>query len=166
MDPNEHIEPEVPIPDEIQAETGYDKQEPPAGLIAGLSLATFVALIAVILGVRAYFDYTKQQYEEKVGQAVAEDLKNLRSNEDEALNSYKVLDKDKGVVRIPVRRAMELIAEESAEGKLKYAQKEYPVKSPTAGSGAPTDLTGKPAPAAAVPARASNGNNNNSPAGN
>ena len=37
MDSNEHIEPEVPIPDEIQAETGYDKQEPPAGLIAGLS---------------------------------------------------------------------------------------------------------------------------------
>ena len=53
------------------------------------------------MGVRAYFDYTKQQYEEKVGASVAEDLKNLHSNEDEALNSYKVVDKAKGVVRIP-----------------------------------------------------------------
>ncbi len=166
MDPNEHIEPEVPIQEEIQVETGYDRQEPPAGLIAGLSLSTFLALIAVILGVRAYFDYTKQQYEEKVGQAVAEDLKNLRNNEDEALNSYKVVDKDKGVVRIPIRRAMELIAKESAEGRLKYEQKEYPVKSPTSGGSAPGDVTGKPAPAAAAPVKATNGSNGNSPAGN
>src|SRR5208283_776035 len=159
MESNEHIEPEVPIPDQIQAETGYDKQEPPAGLIAGLSLSTFLALIAVILGVRAYFDYTKQQYEEKVGQAVAEDLKNLHSTEDEALNSYKVLDKDNGVVRIPIRRAMDLIAKESAEGKLKYAQTGYPVKSPTSGGGAPGAATGKPAPAAAVPVKATDGSN-------
>ncbi len=157
MESNEHTDPEVPIPDQIQAETGYDKQEPPAALIAGLSLSTFLALIAVILGVRAYFDYTKQQYEEKVGQAVAEDLKNLHGNEDEALNSYKVVDKNNGVVRIPIRRAMELIAKESAEGKLKYAQKEYPVKSPTSGGSAPGDATGKPAPAAAVPVKAING---------
>ena len=75
------------------------------------------------------------------------------------------MDKAKGVVRIPIRRAMELIAKESAEGKLKYEQKEYPVKSPTAGSGAPGDATGKPAPAAAVPVKAPNGSNSNSPAG-
>ncbi|MGA7415007.1 MAG: hypothetical protein WBW33_31345 [Bryobacteraceae bacterium] len=166
MDPNEHIEPDVPIPDEIQVETGYDKQEPRAGLIAGLTLATVIALIAVIMGVRAYFDYTKQQYEEKVGASVAEDLKNLHSNEDEALNSYKVVDKAQGVVRIPIRRAMELIAKESAEGKLKYEQKSYPVKNPNAGSGPPGDATGKPVPAAANPAKATNGSNSNSPAGN
>jgi len=166
MESNQHNEPEVPIPDVVQAETGYDKQEPRAGLIAGLTLATVIALIAVIMGVRAYFDYTKQQYEEKVGASVAEDLKNLHSDEDEALNSYQVVDKDNGVVRIPIRRAMELVAKESAEGKLKYEQKEYPVKSPTSGGAAPGDTTGKPAPAAAVPVKATNGSNSNSPAGN
>jgi hypothetical protein len=163
MQSNDHIEPEVPVPDEVQAETGYDKQEPRAGLIAGLTLATVVALTAVIVGVRAYFDYTKQQYEEQLSKAVAEDLRNLRYNEDQALNSYKILDKDKGVVRIPIRRAMELVAKESAEGKSKYAQKAYPVKSPTSTLGAPGDATGKPAPAAAVPAKDPNGSSANNP---
>jgi hypothetical protein len=164
MESNEHIEPEVPIPDIVQADTGYDKQEPPAGLIAGLSVATFIALILVILGVRAYFDYTKQQYEEQLSATVAEELRNLHNNEDEALNSYKVVDKANGVVRIPIRRAMELVAKESAEGKLKYAQKEYPVKSATAPSGAPVDASGKPDPAAVVPVKAPNGGNGNNPA--
>ena len=34
------------------------------------------------------------------------------AHEDEILNSYKVLDKDKGRIQIPVARAMELIAQE------------------------------------------------------
>jgi hypothetical protein len=40
-----------------------------------------------------------------------EDLKRMRSQEDQILGSYGWVDKDKGVVRIPIDRAMELLAQ-------------------------------------------------------
>src|SRR6185436_5206769 len=40
-----------------------------------------------------------------------EDLSNLRTREDQALTSYGWVDKNAGVVRIPIDRAMQLIVE-------------------------------------------------------
>ena len=40
-----------------------------------------------------------------------EDLGNLRAHEDQALTSYGWVDKDGGVVRIPIERAMQLVVE-------------------------------------------------------
>ncbi len=39
----------------------------------------------------------------------------IRSNEDEILNSYKLLDSTTGQYRIPVERAIELVAEEAIQ---------------------------------------------------
>lgn len=162
MDHNEEQPPDTPVKEIIQAETGYDKQEPKAGIIAGLTVATFVALIAVILGVQAYFDNAREAQIFREQQApIADDLKNLRNAEDEALNSYKVIDKQNKVVQIPIKRAMELVAKEAAEGKLQYAQKTYPVK--LANAAAPVSGSATPAPAAA-PAVKANGSTNNAPA--
>lgn len=150
--------------DVIQAETGYDKQEPKAGLIAGLTVATFVALIAVILGVQAYYEKVREEqvYREQLA-PVSDNLKNLRNSEDEVLNSYKV-DPKTGVVRIPVKRAMELVAKEAAEGKLQYAQTTYPVKAGNAPApGAPVNGGAVSAPAG-TPAAKENGSTNNAPA--
>jgi hypothetical protein len=41
-----------------------------------------------------------------------EDLESARKEEDEVLNGYGWVDKDKGTVRIPIARAMELIVKE------------------------------------------------------
>jgi hypothetical protein len=155
---------ETPGTDVIQAETGYDKQEPKAGLIAGLTVATFIALIAVILGVQAYFEKVREEqvYKEQLA-PVSDDLKNLRNSEDEVLNSYKVVDKQNGVVQIPVKRAMELIASEAAAGKLQYAQKTYPMKGLNAASGTPIDGGAASGPAEA-PAAKENGNPTQAPA--
>ena len=40
-----------------------------------------------------------------------QDLSNLRAREDALLNSYGWVDKNTGVVRIPIERAMQLIVE-------------------------------------------------------
>lgn len=48
----------------------------------------------------------------KQGEFVPSELQAYRAQEDEILTSYKILDKDKGRYRIPVARAMELIAQE------------------------------------------------------
>ena len=39
------------------------------------------------------------------------DLKTMRAAEDQVLNSYAWMDPEKGVVRIPIERAMDLLAE-------------------------------------------------------
>jgi hypothetical protein len=39
----------------------------------------------------------------------------LRERETEELNSYELLDEEKGIYRIPIKRAMELIVEEESK---------------------------------------------------
>ena len=41
-------------------------------------------------------------------------LRDLRAREDEELHSYRYLDRDKETVRLPIERAMELMASEAA----------------------------------------------------
>lgn len=44
--------------------------------------------------------------------AVGEDLKKLRDHEEQVLNSYTWIDRSKGIVRIPIDRAIDLMVEE------------------------------------------------------
>lgn len=50
----------------------------------------------------------------KQGMFQTTELNEYHAKESEILNSYKVLDKDKGRIRIPIARAMELYAQENA----------------------------------------------------
>jgi hypothetical protein len=44
-------------------------------------------------------------------------LRDLRAGETEILTSYKVIDPQKGVYRVPIARAMELMSEEAFRGQ-------------------------------------------------
>ena len=70
----------------------------------------------------------EQQIYVKELEPVAEDLRNLRAKEDGQLHSYQYIDRARGTVRIPIERAMELLEEEYAEGRLSYPTKPAPVK--------------------------------------
>jgi hypothetical protein len=132
------------VPDMVKTDTDFDRSEPHALLITGFGIASVIGLIIIILGIQAYFDHLREQAEyEKVAVPVSEDLKNLRSQEDEQLNHYKYLDRNTGVIQIPIGRAMELIAQESAARQLKYFQKPTPVKVPGAPSESSATQTGK-----------------------
>lgn len=121
------------VPEIVKTETDFDRSEPHALLIAGFGIASVIGLVVVILGIQAYFDHLREQAEyEKVAVPVSQDLKNLHSQEDEELNHYKYLDRNTGVIQIPISRAMELIAQEAATHKLRYFQKPTPVKVPGA----------------------------------
>ena len=72
------------------------------------------------------------EHNRKINQATYTDVQNMRKAEDAKLSGYQHLDKDKGTVRIPVERAMQLMAEE-AKGA------------------APTAVKPEAKPAAAVP---------------
>ena len=146
--------------DAVKGGVDFDRSEPRALLIASIGIASVLGLTATVLGVQAYFDHLhEQQMYEKVLVPVSQDLKNLRVQEDQELNSYKYIDRDKGIVQIPITRAMELLENEAAEGKLNYFQKPTPVKVPIAAgagpTGAPAAGTNKAAPAAAPQAKGS-----------
>jgi len=60
---------------------------------------------------RPLSDVLRQSSEPLLQAAPAQDLQALRKAEDVVLNEYKWIDKDRGVVRIPIERAIDLVAE-------------------------------------------------------
>jgi hypothetical protein len=95
--------------------------------IVGLGLATVIALaLLVTYGLFHYFysgetrtrplpsplSYSREPTPEpRLSVEPGEELKTLRSEEDAMLKSYGWIDRDKGVVRIPIDRAIEILAE-------------------------------------------------------
>lgn len=113
------------------ADAGFDAEEPNARgifLFIGAMVAMF---IAVVIGVTYYFNhaYEKQEYESLLAPP-SEQLKQLHAREQWELTHYQYLDKSKGQVRIPVARAMELLVQEAASGKLKYPTVDQAPKKP------------------------------------
>ncbi len=75
-----------------------------------------VLLIVIIAGLNELFLANREQeVTDKVLQAESSELRELQAREAEALHSFKMLDQENGVVRIPIDRAMQLVAEEDFE---------------------------------------------------
>ena len=108
---------------------GFDTAEVNARGIAVFLVVTVVMLVVVIVGVQFYFESIhEREYYDKVMVPVADDLRDLHAREDGQLGSFGYINKDTGAVRIPVSRAMELLANEAAEGKLPYPTQDQKVK--------------------------------------
>jgi hypothetical protein len=128
------------------ADTGFDADEPNARGILGFLVATVVLFIAVVVGVTYYYDYVYQREEyEKVLSVTSDELKALHAREDWNLTHYGYLDKAKGEVRLPIARAMELLAVEAAAGKLKYPTADQAPKKPEPATQTAAAAPGAPA---------------------
>jgi hypothetical protein len=115
---------------------GFDRSEPDVRTIAAFGVITVVLLVAVVLGLQFYFDRVlEQQVYVQVLAPESPALNTLHAREDEELHSYRYLDREKGVVRLPIERAMSLLAAEAAQGKLPYSIK--PVPAPPEAQGGP-----------------------------
>jgi hypothetical protein len=73
--------------------------------------AALVVAVAVILGLAAGRDTAMEKAEADRIAARVEKLAKLREENEKTLHSYAWADKDKGVVQIPIERAMELTVE-------------------------------------------------------
>lgn len=112
-----------------QAGQGFDRSEPNVRFIAIFGAGTLVLLVVSVLALQYYYDRVlEEQVFVKVQEPVSQTLVDVRTREDEALHSYRYLDREKGTIRLPIERAMELLAAESAQGKLKYPQRPAPVE--------------------------------------
>ena len=114
-----------------------------------LLFALFGVIVLAVIGPAPRSD----DYEQKRAKAREEKLKITREEDAKAINSYGWIDKNKGVARIPVARAMELTVAELAQKKPEPAG---PIATPEAqASAAPTGASASPAaPLAAKPSPA------------
>src|SRR6267378_608638 len=108
-----------------------------------LLFALFGVIVLAIIGPSP----RRSDYEETRAKKRVENLKTLREEADKSLATYGWIDKNKGVARIPIERAMELTVADLAKQKPAPAG---PITTPetqaTAGAGA------SPAPASPAPA--------------
>jgi hypothetical protein len=144
-----HHEAEIGI---HSADEGFDRDEVKAGRIGIFAAAMIVVLLAILVWAQAYYEHSREQeLYEKVYAPVGEDLLNLHAKEDSQLHSYGYINKDKGQVRLPIERAMDLMQKEYADGgKVYYSTQPGPVKPPEPAGVAPAPGTpampGAPAP--------------------
>jgi len=87
-------------------------------------------------------------YEETRAKKRMENLKTSRQDADKALNSYAWIDKNKGLVRIPIGRAMEVTIAQLAQQKPAAAG---PIATPETQAASPAPA-GSPQPSATQPA--------------
>ena len=98
-------------PDPQTPEVSEDPKSSPLAVIGVISA---VLLIVIIVWLQAiFYRYEDAELRRKLYDQVPEELARLRAEQQEALYSYRWIDEKRGVVSIPIDRAMDLIAEES-----------------------------------------------------
>ncbi len=107
-----------------EASEGYDHSEPDAPPIWGFTIGSVIILVVVLVALQQYFEriWNDAVYD-KVLAAPSQELQDLRNRDDYALTHYSYQDKDKGVVRIPLDRAQEMVLQDAAQGKTFYPAK-------------------------------------------
>ena len=98
--------------------SGYERRDTSALKIAIFGGSALVLLVIVVMLIAQFFLFsTESLVYENVLKPESKDLRELRSREDQILNSYGVIDSTNGVYRIPIAHAMELMAEEAYSEK-------------------------------------------------
>ena len=106
-----------------------------------LLFALFGVIVLAIIGPSP----RRSDYEETRAKKRVENLKTLRDEADKALTNYAWVDKNKGLARIPIERAMELTVADLAKQKPAPAG---PIAAPTPEAQATAGAGASPAPAA------------------
>ena len=129
---------------------GYDPSEINAPGVTVLTMVLVGVLLAVFFGVTLYFEkFYTELFHERVDAAPNTDIDGIRAREARDLGTYQMMDKSKGIVRIPVEQAMKALVAEVPAGR------GYPIKDQIIKVDAPPTV-GSPvaaqAPAVAAPA--------------
>lgn len=135
-----------------EAGVDFDRRDAKSGLIAIASGSVLVLLVGMIIGIYWLYTvaYEKVEFDQYTGVA-SKELLAIREREEEHLHKYSYVDKEHGVVRIPIEQAMEMVAAEYAEGKLGYNMKSYAVKEEPLGGAAGASSATAPASSATAP---------------
>ena len=92
----------------------YDDPNVQNSAIVGIISA--ILLFVIIVGLQAlFYSMHEDELQIKVYTQTSEELRAVRAQQLEQLNSYGYVDPNAGTVHIPIERAMELVAAEAAE---------------------------------------------------
>ena len=82
-------------------------------LVGAVGLVSVLAVVGSIVGIQAlYNNFELSEQERKVVAIEAIDAKNLLAEQEAKLNRAGWIDREKGIVAIPIDRAMELVVRE------------------------------------------------------
>jgi len=96
-------------------DTQRPQDELRASPIVIVGLVSSILLFITVVGMSGLFLYwQKQAATEKSSPLMPEELRRLKSQQMGEINAYRWVSEKDGVVRIPVERAMEIIAREEA----------------------------------------------------
>jgi hypothetical protein len=93
----------------------YEKKDINIKVVMGVGLTTVIILIAILVMLSDYFTVmeTDRVYETQL-KPESVSLNEILAAEQEILTTYKLIDAEKGVYRIPIEQAMQLLADETA----------------------------------------------------
>jgi hypothetical protein len=100
--------------------SGYEKSDVKPGKIILFGILGVVLIVIMLVFITQLFSTTSERMvEEMVLRPQSTAIRELRARETEELNSYKLLDAQKGIYQIPIDRAIKLMADEAYREKKK-----------------------------------------------
>ncbi|MCP4632332.1 MAG: hypothetical protein GY855_05355 [candidate division Zixibacteria bacterium] len=101
---------------------GYEKSDVSSLKLIIYGIAgIFSVVVLLIVLYQFYLSATNKIVEEMVLKPKSIALRELRAREIDELNSYKLLDEKKGVYRIPIEKAINIMADEAYKNRLNDA---------------------------------------------
>ena len=95
-------------------DSGYEKRDVSLSKVVLYGLLGIIVLVIALIFVMDYFTAVKEEIVyESVLKPESTTLGELQARETEELNSYKLLDAEKKIYRIPIDRAKKLMADEA-----------------------------------------------------
>jgi len=102
---------------------GYEKSDVNLLKVVIYGAVGVIAVVIILIFLLDYFTAVKEEVVyNKILQPESVALRELQAKETEILNNYALLDSSTGAYRIPVDRAMELIADEAYRDSLESAR--------------------------------------------
>ncbi len=106
------------------ADSGYEKSDVSSTKLFITAFVILFLIVILVIFVNDMFVSSKEKLiEDVVLSKPSAELRELHAQEEKVLENYKVMDADKGIIQIPIDRAMQLLADEAFQEKLKSEKK-------------------------------------------
>jgi len=118
---------EHPTQDDLRS--GYERSDVNIPRVMTIVAVIAVFLVVVFFLLNSYFLASRENIRyEQVLQPGSEELQQLRERENEILHSYGVVDSANDQYRIPIERAMKLLAEEEFQQRIEESGRQGTVE--------------------------------------
>ena len=99
-----------------EVKSGYEKRDLNLKWVAGIAILSILILVVFLVLLDSFFVVEREaQVYDSVLNSSSKEYQEIMARDTRILNSYGYVDKEKGLVHIPIDKAMELLVKESAK---------------------------------------------------